>query len=201
MKWPTLLVLCLTAASASAGDSRNVRLFDEGALGSDYIVAPGTRILPPGYPPAALGRDDNVCVSLAYRILPDGSSHGFAILSNWSSNADAARESSTYLDPYARAAAEAVSRWHFAPKNSDEVKSTAVTIATFAFKGAKNGEDVGQIRDHCKIGRIASFEGQLRRLGAFDRDMNKSNFLGNIEREWRENNRFVFDYPLDHFQR
>ena len=202
MKRLLTLLLCVVAGAALGADRSDVRLYDEGSLGTDYMIAPGTQITSPGFPFAAKGRTDNVCVALAYRVQPDGSAQGFAVLNNWTSNSEAARRDAAYLDPYARAAAEAVSQWRFVPKHRDAGSSdTAVTIATFAFKGERGGEELGDIRAHCKIDKITAYESRLRHMGAFDRDMNKSNYLGNLEREWRENNRFVFDYPLDHFQR
>ncbi|QIK81094.1 hypothetical protein G7069_05485 [Lysobacter sp. HDW10] len=203
MKWLAVLMLGCAPVVGVCADSKGVHLYDEGALGLDYNVAPGTKIVSPSYPFAAAGSGDNVCISLAYRVQPDGQARGFAVLNNWTSNTSAARSNDAYLDPYARAAAEAVSHWHFVPKVSTSTgkQDAAVSIATFAFKGAKGGDNIQQIRARCKVDNLAAYEGRLRRMGAMDPDMNKSNYLGNIEREWRENNRFVFDYPLDHFQR
>ncbi len=150
-----LLAACLFAGTALAQNAA-VKIAGEGEIKNEWDVKSGHKLTAPGYPEEAKGMTDNVCIALGYRIQPDGTTSDFAVIHNWTSNIKAANQNVEYLDPYARAASDAVSQWRFSPKPGLAQAQAVDTVATIAFKGNRRGESLGAIREHCKVADLSA---------------------------------------------
>ena len=132
-------------------------IVDEGQLGRTHVLAAGTQLAAPGYPGSYVDAGDNVCIALGYTVKPDGTTGDFRFLQAWSSNRANAEKTDRYLDTFASAAADAVSRWRFAPK--DGAAASVSTVATLTFTGGKAATP--GLADRCRISDLAAHYSRL----------------------------------------
>ena len=146
------LSLCCLALSAQAADKKP-RIADEGSIGGEWKLAEGMKSLPvPGYPATMKDRGDNVCVAIGYSIDPTGKTGDFTLLRQWSSGTDLPKG---YYDPFAAAAAGALSQWAFAPRAEVDKPQRTITVATLTFFG-KDKMDARQLASNCHIESLAT---------------------------------------------
>lgn len=151
----------LAVAAAAGAQDREV-VANEGTIGDRWMLAAGTTALPlPIYPADQARRGDNVCLALGYRIQPDGTTSDFRVLKQWSSSSGEKEPFAGYWDSFARAAADAVSRWRFQPRPGTGDAVPTVTVATLGFtaRPAQGAADVGA---NC---RIPNLNDRLAQLG------------------------------------
>jgi hypothetical protein len=153
------LVVCLACLSGpAAAVDGSVRIVDEGKLGLTHRLAAGTDLAAPGYPMSYSKTGDDVCIALGYTVKPDGTTGDFRLLSAWTSDRAQAEKSDRYLDTFAAAAAQAVSRWRFETRSG--VASTPVaTVATLSFQGS--GSTQG-LQARCRITDLAAHYQRLQ---------------------------------------
>jgi hypothetical protein len=144
--------LACLAGPLSALDP-TVVVVDEGKLGLTHQLDAGTELAAPGYPASYSRKAHDVCIALGYTVKPDGSTGDFKLLSAWTSDRAAAEKSDRYLDTFASAAAQAVSQWRFAPKNTGVPRSIA-TVATLIFRGSGTAPGLA---DRCRVADLAAF--------------------------------------------
>ena len=142
------MALLLAMGAASAVETPK-NLVDEGQLGKTHALAAGTALAAPGYPGAYAGSGDDVCIALGYTVKPDGTTGDFRFLQAWSSNRADAEKSDRYLDSFASAAAQAVSKWRFEPLAGAPAEGTA-TVATLTFNGGRGATSdlAARCREH-----------------------------------------------------
>ena len=144
-----VLMLCSVALAAGAADKS--RIANEGAIGDQWMLAPGTKLAAPGYTKEMKESGDNVCVALGYAIAPDGKTSDFTVLRTYSSREN---PPSNYFDQYTASAAHAVSQWAFAPRPGVDAPQRTVTVATLTFRGNAEAMDAG-LASRCKISDLA----------------------------------------------
>lgn len=144
------IVLVTGAAMAADGDEV---IAAEGTIGANWAAADGARFVMPGYPPALATRGDDVCIALGYRINPDGTTSGFRVLKQWSSEGAGEEPVAGYWRAFAGAAADAVAQWHFQPRAGVTAPEPTFTVATLGFKGGEEF-DWPEVSGHCRIGDL-----------------------------------------------
>ena len=147
-----ILVLLGVSTTVSAGDER-MRIVDEGRLSQVYVPVSGTQSTAPAYPAAYANAGDDVCIALGYTIQPDGSTGDFQLLRAWSSDRQSALTDDRYLDAFAAAAADSISRWRFVSGAAADGRPV-MTVATLTFEG--HGR-VKKLADRCRIQELASY--------------------------------------------
>lgn len=151
MKTVAIFAAGLVFISGLAAAGTAVRIADEGTLGRTHDIAPGTSLPAPGYPEIYAGSGDDVCIALGYTVKKDGTTGDFRLLRAWSSNRALAERQERYLDAFAGAAADAVSKWRFVPKQAENAASVQ-TVATVTFRA---GSAVG-LTERCQITDLAA---------------------------------------------
>lgn len=142
--------LCCLAFGAQAADK--TRVVNEGGIGDEWMLKPGTTLATPGYTSEMKDSGDNVCVAIGYSINKDGKTGDFAVLKTYSSREGATQDD---FDQYASAGAGAVSQWQFQPKPEVSKPRRTVTVATMTFRGKKGGLDP-TLAARCKIDDLAA---------------------------------------------
>lgn len=156
----------------SVGAQERVRVANEGAIRSEWMLSPGVSLAAPGYPGAFAARGDDVCVAVGYRIRPDGSTSDFSLLKAWSSSGGETEPVEGYWDGFSQASVMALRQWKFAPR-PEVTKPVAVdTVATLTFMG-KGAVDAGTLRGKCKIDDLLAFLEQTKIDMAKRSDLNR----------------------------
>ena len=147
----------LFAGSVFAADVPK-NIVDEGQLGKTHVLAAGTQLAAPGYPGSYADSGDDVCIALGYTVKPDGTTGDFRFLQAWSSDRASAERTDRYLDTFASAAASAVSKWRFEPREGT-ASGAVSTVATLVFTGGKGATP--DLADRCRISDLAAHYGRL----------------------------------------
>ena len=177
------LIAALAAATGiSAAQDSASSVVDEGKLGRTHMLAPDAVLAAPGYPAAYAESGDDVCIALGYTVKGNGTTGDFRLLKAWTSNRALAEMQDRYLETYAAAAADAVSRWRFVAKDAAAAQPV-MTVATLTFHGRSGTAALGE---RCRIGDLAAFYARLengrtavRRISDDRRD---AAAMGNIRR-------------------
>lgn len=166
MRVRTLLLVSLlaTALPAMAGD--RIRIADEGKIGDQWTLVPGTQLVPP-YPPAYARNPEQVCLVVGYLVNADGTTSDFSLLKSWASR-DNARGRTDFWERFGDLASRAVAQWRYAPR--DASAQPVYTAATFVF-----GEpgSIAATREHCGITDLADRLAALRYDGRASRLMSR----------------------------
>ena len=136
-----LAALAAGPALAAGGDAVYAA---EGTIGNQWSAAGD--FASAVYPAQWVGRGDNVCLALGYRIRKDGTTGDFRVIDQWSSAGGRNEPAADYFAAFADAAATAVSQWRFQPRAGGAPET--YTVATVGFS-AGNGGDAGALRAHC----------------------------------------------------
>ena len=174
-------VLLALAFVGQVGAQQKVRVVNEGGIRDEWTLAPGAKLVAPGYPAAFANRGDNVCVAMGYRINPDGTTSDYALLKSWSSSAGESEPVEGFWNAFSQVSAAALQQWKFDPR-PEVVKPRAVdTVATMTFMG-KQAEDAAGLRAKCKIDDLAAFLEQVKSDMAKRGDLNRHQ-LGNTYKQ------------------
>lgn len=164
------LLACAACAVAGQVNIGDVRVVDEGKIGTWWQLADGVRIGAPGYPEQALAGQHDACIVLGYLIQPDGHTADHVVVKRWS---DAARADDVPWEQFGKAASGELSAWQFAPRPGSGKARPTFTVATFAFSA--RGGDTAPLRAHCAIEDVGDAVA-IARHDAYDR--------GSLNREW-----------------
>ena len=149
---PGVFALALVASLASSISTAGDRLVivSEGAIAKDWQPAPDQTPATPAYPSVVADKTDQVCLSVGYRLNPDGTTSDPALLKTFSAR-HPGDDHADYIQPFARNAIAAVQQWRFVPVKPDK-RRTLYTSATFTFGG-----DPASLRERCAIGNLPAF--------------------------------------------
>lgn len=149
---PVMLALALVsglAAGISMAGDRPI-IVSEGGIAKDWQPAPDQTPATPAYPSVVADKSDQVCLSVGYRLNPDGTTSDPALLKTWSAG-HPGDDHSEYIQPFARNAIAAVQQWRFVPVKQAK-RRPLYTAATFTFGG-----DAATLRERCAIGNLPAF--------------------------------------------
>ena len=144
------LALLALVASATAQAQNKIRIVNEGGIRDAWMLAPGTTLPVPAYPPAHAANQAEACVGIGYLLNADGTTSDFALLKSWSA-AEPDRDRDAYWASFAQDASNALARWKFAPRPEVGAPRPVYTVATFLF-GATN---TVELRKRCTIPNLA----------------------------------------------
>ena len=167
------LLVALGFGLAQAQHGPKVRIVVEGGIGDKWMLGPGVTLAAPGYPAAYAARGDNVCIALGYRLQPDGSTSDFTVLNQWTDHAGQDDRDPDYFDAFAQAAAAALMKWKFVPRNGS-TPLPVDTVATMAFAGDKAAGNLAALRQHCAIRDLQALFVDVRAHSARRGDLNRS---------------------------
>jgi len=157
-KSPTLrlgLAIGLLLAAGVGLASERLNMASEGGV-KDWQPAPGEVPAVPAYPGVVADKSDEVCVNVGYMLKRDGSTANHVLLKAWSAKHPAGEGFDAYVDPFARNALAAVSRWHFTPVKAGSTPREIYTSASFAFS-TNPGADASAVRANCSIANLRAF--------------------------------------------
>jgi hypothetical protein len=151
-----LLFVALTAAALPvvAADNR-IRIADEGKIGDQWSLVPGTQLMPP-YPDAYANDPEEVCLVVGYLVNADGTTSDFSLLKSWTSGSNS-RTRKDFWSEFADMSSRALAQWRYAPK--DAASSPVYTAATFVFGRPDNAADT---RTHCEVSDLTQRLVELR---------------------------------------
>lgn len=147
----TMAVLAAVLVTPFAAHAQQkVPVANEGDIRDMWTLAPGASFQAPGYPAQFAASGDDVCIALAYRILPDGSTGNFAMLKGWNSRKGDREPVANYWDTFSQSAAGAIGNWRFAWREQVKEAAAVDTVAILTFSG--NGHTpTDQLRQHCAV--------------------------------------------------
>ena len=169
------LALLALVASATAQAQNKIRIVNEGGIRDAWMLAPGTTLPVPAYPPAHAANQAEACVGIGYLLNADGTTSDFALLKSWSA-AEPNRDRDDYWATFAQDASNALARWTFAPRPDVASPKPVYTVATFLF-GAKNG---AELRKRCAIPSLAFRIIELRQSAKTRRRMSGSEIFSRL---------------------
>jgi hypothetical protein len=157
MRARTLLFSALVAAALpaiAAGD--RIRIADEGKIGDQWSLVPGTQLMPP-YPEAYARNPEQVCLVVGYLVNADGSTSDFSLLKSWTSGSNA-RGRSKFWTEFGDLASRALAQWRYAPRDAASAQPV-YTAATFVF-GTPGA--AAATKEHCELIDLAERLSELR---------------------------------------
>lgn len=137
---------CVAATAALAAFP--VKIVDEGRLKQNGITS-DSKFAPPGFPASLASKGDNVCITIGYKILADGSTTDFGVLKSWSSATEDERPEGSYWEDVMNVTGSTVADWKFRKIDGGELVPV-YTAATFTFRGTAPMEPT-QLRAKCLI--------------------------------------------------
>ena len=162
---PVLLLVSAPGWSQAVPGRDAERIANEGTIGDRWMLADGLKLATPTYPPAFADRGANVCVSIGYRIRPDGSTADMAVLKQWNSEKADAEPEEGFWRAFAEAGADALGQWRFKPRPEVTNPRTTYTAATLTFQGKDPPADLAS---HCRVADLAALV-QQRKSDAYSR--------------------------------
>ncbi len=166
MRIRTFLFAALAAAAlpaAAAGD--RIRIADEGKIGDQWSLVPGTQLMPP-YPEAYAKDPEQVCMVIGYLVNADGTTSDFSLLMPWTSGSNAPGRTG-FWEEFGDLASRAVAQWRYAPKDP-ATAAPVYTSTTFVFGDTSVALAT---REHCEIPDLADRLAELRYDGRAGRLM------------------------------
>jgi hypothetical protein len=167
MRSRTLILATLVAAAALpafAADNR-IPIVDEGKLGDQWTLVPGTQLMPP-YPEAYAKSPEEVCMVVGYLMNADGTTSDFSLLKSWASG-DNSRSRKEFWSEFADLSSRALAQWRYAPGNAASAKPV-YTAATFVF--GKRDAAI-ETKQHCEVADLGTRLAELRYNGRAGRMM------------------------------
>lgn len=135
------IAVALPAAAATDG----IRIADEGKIGDQWSLVPGTQLMPP-YPQEYAKTPEEVCLVVGYLVNADGTTSDFSLLKSWTSGANS-RSRKDFWAEFADLSSRALAQWKYAPKDAASAKPV-YTAATFVFGTPGN---IAATKEHCEI--------------------------------------------------
>jgi hypothetical protein len=168
----TLLFAALAAAAlpALAAGNDRIRIANEGQIGDQWSLVPGTQLMPP-YPEAYAKDPEQVCMVIGYLVNADGTTSDFALLKSWASGSNA-RSRGDFWGDFADLASRAVAQWRYSPKDPASAKPV-YTSTTFVFG---NVDDALETKTHCEVADLSDRLAELRYDGRAGRMMSQGIF-------------------------
>lgn len=154
MRIVLLAALAAMALPAMAGDK--IPITDEGKIGDQWSLVPGTQLMPP-YPEAYASEPEQVCVVVGYLVNADGHTSDFSLLKSWTSGSNS-RSRSEFWKEFGDLASRALAQWKYAPIEAGSAKPV-YTAATFVF-GAPGA--IAATKEHCAISDLSNRLAELR---------------------------------------
>jgi hypothetical protein len=141
-----LLVLVLAAGLAPRADAgRELQVLPAADAAQHW--QPVRPIAAPRWPDGLAPAVGPACVSLGFRIAPDGRTSHFAVLRAWSAEGEGPAVQA-HLDAFAQGAAAAVAQWRFAPATRRAAPVYTATNVAFGVDGPARGAEV---RGHSEV--------------------------------------------------
>lgn len=153
-----LLLLAALVASALPALAANdrIRIANEGQLGDQWSLVPGTRLMPP-YPEQYASNPEEVCMVIGYVVNADGTTSDFALLKSWTSGSNS-RTRNKFWTEFADLASRAIAQWRYAPRDAASAKPV-FTAATFVFGTPQSAVAT---KEHCEISDLTKRMVELR---------------------------------------
>jgi hypothetical protein len=156
MKKRMFLLAALAAFVLPASAADKIRIADEGEIGPQWTLVPGTQLLPP-YPDAYARDPEEVCLVVGYLVNADGRTSDFALLKSWTSGTNS-RARTDFWEEFGDLASRAVAQWRYAPAGTAAAEPV-YTAATFVF-GTRGA--VADTRARCSIPDLGTRLAELR---------------------------------------
>jgi hypothetical protein len=164
-----LFMVALAAVALPAVASDKIRIVDEGKLGTQWSLVPGTQLMPP-YPDAYAQDPEEVCMVVGYMIGQDGHTSDFSLLKSWTSGSNS-RARSKFWAEFGDLAARAIAQWRYAPASGAGVPVYTATTFVFGSPGS-----VADTRSHCEVADLTRRMVELRYDGRAGRMMSRGIF-------------------------
>lgn len=165
----TLLLAALVAIALPAVAADKIRIVDEGKIGTEWTLVPGTRLMPP-YPEAYAKDPEEVCMVVGYMIGADGHTSDFSLLKSWTSGSNS-RARNQFWAEFGDLASRAIAQWRYAP--ASPAAAPVYTATTFVFGSPQN---VADTKAHCEVADLTRRMVELRYDGRAGRMMSRGVF-------------------------
>ena len=162
-------ILLVLASAPSSADG--IRIVNEGGIREEWMLAPGSTLAVPVYPPAYAGGREQACAAIGYLINPDGSTSDFALLKSWSGAYVPSRMQQEYWMAFAQASAQALQQWRFQPRPEVTRPQPVYTVATMMFAATS-----AELRDRCKVADLGARLRELRQKDGSRRNKHSALF-------------------------
>lgn len=149
------LLAALVAAALPAVAAEKIRIADEGRIGGQWTLVPGTQLMPP-YPEAYAREPEEVCLVVGYLVNADGTTSDYSLLKSWTSGSNA-RGRNKFWAEFADLSSRALSQWRYAPASA--ASKPVYTAATFVFG---KPEASAATRSHCELASLTERVVELR---------------------------------------
>lgn len=147
----------MVAASLPAfAASDKIPIADEGRIGDQWTLVPGTQLMPP-YPEEYAKAPEEVCLVVGYLVNADGTTSDFSLLKSWTSGSNSRTRRKFWLE-FADLSSRALAQWHYAPKDAASAKPV-YTAATFVFG---RPQAAMATKEHCAISDLTTRMVELR---------------------------------------
>jgi len=150
------LVAALAAAALPAMAADKIRIADEGKLGNEWTLVPGTQLMPP-YPEAYAKDPEEVCLVVGYLVNADGTTSDYSLLKSWTSGSNS-RSRNKFWAEFADLSSRALSQWRYAPADAASARPV-YTAATFVFG---RPDAAAATRTHCEVTSLMERVVELR---------------------------------------
>lgn len=150
-----ILLAAMVAVAFPAAAADRIRIADEGKLGSEWTLVPGTQLMPP-YPEAYAKDPEEVCLVVGYLVNTDGTTSDFSLLKSWTSGSNA-RNRNKFWGEFADLSSRALSQWRYAPAAPGA--RPVYTAATFVF-GTPGA--AAATKAHCEVASLTERLVELR---------------------------------------
>lgn len=150
-----LLLAVLAAIVLPAAAADRIPIANEGAIGDQWTLVPGSQLMPP-YPDAYARDPEEVCLVVGYLVNADGHTSDFSLLKSWTSGSNS-RTRKDFWSEFADMSSRALAQWRYAPK--DATSRPIYTAATFVFGRPANAADT---RTHCEVSDLTQRLVELR---------------------------------------
>lgn len=146
-----VLVMALPAAAVD-----KIPVVDEGGIGPQWTLVPGTQVVPP-YPPQFASAPEDVCLVVGYLVNADGTTSDFSLLKSWTSG-DNSSARAEYWEAFGDLASRAIAQWRYAPA-AGASSLPVYTAVTFAFG---DPQTVARTKARCALSGLAARLFELR---------------------------------------
>jgi hypothetical protein len=104
-----LLLAVLAAIVLPAVAADRIPIANEGAIGDQWTLVPGTQLMPP-YPDAYARDPEEVCLVVGYLVNADGHTSDFSLLKSWTSGSNS-RSRKDFWAEFADLSSGALAKW------------------------------------------------------------------------------------------
>ena len=151
-----LLLAVLAAIVLPAAAADRIPIANEGAIGDQWTLVPGSQLMPP-YPDAYARDPEEVCLVVGYLVNADGHTSDFSLLKSWTSGSNS-RSRKDFWAEFADLSSRALAQWKYAPKDAASAKPV-YTAATFVFG---TPAAAAATKTHCEVSDLTTRLVELR---------------------------------------